>query len=242
MVLALILLAGGAGGLFAQSAGEPGAALIPGSLKNNRYFLESQRLTALAKESYEEGDYDASTDYAAEALRYARLSDEYVAIQLKIRETDQAIGAARGRLDWARSMEAPRRYPKEYGAAEGEFAAARQFRGEEDWDEAIAAARRVLVFLAGVEALPPGGVLPAQYLVRTWDSLRDCLWNIAGQPWAYGDSFKWRILYEANREKLPNPRNPNLIEPGTVLDIPSIQGELRRGLWEEGREYPALGR
>jgi nucleoid-associated protein YgaU len=79
--------------------------------------------------------------------------------------------------------------------------------------------------------------LPAQYTVRTWQGQRDCLWNIAGRPWSYNDPHKWRLIYEANKDKFPDPQNPNWIEPGLVLDIPSIKGEVRRGMWTETRQY-----
>ena len=82
-----------------------------------------------------------------------------------------------------------------------------------------------------------GTYLPASYTVRDWDVSGDCFWNIAGRPWAYGDPHQWRLLYDANRSKLPDPNNPNLIEPGTVLEIPSIRGEVRQGAWDEAKTY-----
>jgi len=81
--------------------------------------------------------------------------------------------------------------------------------------------------------IPGTPVLPAQYRVKTWNRTRDCLWNIAAKKEIYGDPFKWRILYNANRQKLTRPGNPNLIEPGMILDIPSINGEIRSGILEE---------
>ncbi|MDR0388160.1 MAG: LysM peptidoglycan-binding domain-containing protein, partial [Treponema sp.] len=82
--------------------------------------------------------------------------------------------------------------------------------------------------------------LPAQYTVRPWAVSRDCFWNIAGQPWAYGDSTRWRLLYEANKSRLPNPDNPDLIHPGMVLDIPGIRGEVRQGMWDPSVSYAPL--
>ncbi|MDR0496088.1 MAG: hypothetical protein LBH42_00580 [Treponema sp.] len=79
--------------------------------------------------------------------------------------------------------------------------------------------------------------LPSQYTVRPWSSSRDCLWNIAGYPWVYGDPYQWRLLYNANRSKMPEPDNPNLIEPGMVLDVPSIMGEIRQGMWDPTKTY-----
>ena len=44
----------------------------------------------------------------------------------------------------------------------------------------------------------------------------------------------------ANKAALPDPGNPDLILPGTKLTIPSIQGELREGLWKAGLKYPTF--
>ena len=82
--------------------------------------------------------------------------------------------------------------------------------------------------------------LPASYTVQTWDGFKDCFWNIAARPWAYGDPHQWRVLYNANRLKLPEPDNPNLLEPGIILEIPSLRGEIREGAWEADRSYNLL--
>jgi nucleoid-associated protein YgaU len=145
-------------------------------LDSNEYFLESQRLAQLAQEIYDYGDYDASEVFAREAIRFAELSDEYVA---------QHLGTTQEAAD-------------------------------------------------GIVHLP------ATYTVRPWATTRDCFWNIAAYPWVYGNPRLWRILYNANRSKLPDPNNPNLIEVGTVLDIPSIRGEIRQGAWDSSKTYPPL--
>lgn len=46
----------------------------------------------------------------------------------------------------------------------------------------------------------------------------DCLWNIAKA--AYGDGSKWKVIYEANKDKI---RNPNLIYVDQVFTIPNAQ-------------------
>jgi nucleoid-associated protein YgaU len=231
---------------------------VPASLRNNRYYMESLRLTDLAQESYEFGDYDGSTRYAEEALRYAQLSDEYVALQLKIKEADDAIATAKSRIDWAAQTGAAQKNPEEYGAAEEAYGEATACREEEAWDDAIAAAARVVDLLAYIDgsapavaktpvpATPPPAspearaLLPARYTVRPWAVSKDCFWNIAGRPWVYGDPYKWRLLYNANKAKLPDPNNPDLIEPDMVLDIPSVQGESREGAWDADKSYPPL--
>jgi hypothetical protein len=79
--------------------------------------------------------------------------------------------------------------------------------------------------------------LPATFTVRLWVVYKDSLWNIAALPEVYGDPHKWPILFEANRHIMPEPNNPNLIEPDMVLEIPSLNGEVREGNWQSGRLY-----
>ncbi|MDR2070911.1 MAG: hypothetical protein LBP81_05810, partial [Treponema sp.] len=197
--------------------------IIPANIRNNKYYLESVRLIKLARETYDNGDYDVSSEYAAEAIKNARLSDEYVALQLKIKAANDAIKAARSRLDWAVSVNAPDRYPDEFIQAQAFYDLAIIERSAEQWDEAVEAANQVLAALANVQApvlaapeVPPvieDFSLPAQYTVRPWAVSKDCFWNIAGRPWAYGDPTKWPLIYEANRSRLPDSDNPDLIHP-----------------------------
>jgi len=83
-----------------------------------------------------------------------------------------------------------------------------------------------------------GRSFPAQYKVRSWKDYKDCFWNIAAKPWVFNDPRKWRLLYEANKDRLPNPDNPNLILEGMILIIPSINGEIRDGMWDKDQSYP----
>ena len=94
----------------------------------------------------------------------------------------------------------------------------------------------------GTAGVPVTGTfpLPASYTIRAWSVSHDCFWNIAGRPWVYGNPHQWRVLYNANKAKLPDPNNPNLIEPGTVLDIPSLKGEVRQGAWDKDKTYKPL--
>ena len=241
-----------------------------GGIRNNRYFLESVRYTNLAQQAFDEADYDASTQYSEEAVRYAQLSDDFVRLQLKIRETDEAIAAARRRLDYAASVNAASRYPYEFGQAQSAYNEARDLRAAERWDDAIAAANRVLNALAyvteqgaapvatappaTVAQQPPAGtqqpaavtqqsgpeVLPSQYTVRSWSLTRDCLWNIAGRPYVYNDPEKWKLLYDANKSRMPETNNPDLIHPDMILDIPSVRGERRQGMWDSYKTYQPL--
>lgn len=225
----------------AEAAAEP---VMPAGVLNNPNYRESLRYKALSVESFDYGDYDASAAYAAEAMRHAQLSDEYIAGRVEaarrlaaMAAADEAIAAAKTRLDWARKVGADKTYPRQFSGASSAYDEALAARAVEDWYTAIAAARRVLSALAEVREFAP---LPARYTVRPWAQTRDCFWNIAGYSWVYGDPTKWRLLYEANRTKLRRPDNPDLLHVGIILDIPSIAGEVREGLWVSGRAYAPL--
>lgn len=218
-----------------QTPGKPG----PGSsLVNNEYYLWSVRLTEQAQFAYEEGDYDASASFSAQAAEYARLSDQYVMMRL----AENTFAKAHSRYTWAGSVNAAKRYPDEYAEAGDHYNQALDARKVEDWETVQTGSETVLELLAGVQGAggergPSGssqGTLPAQYTVRRWHNSGDCFSAIAGWSWVYGDPYQWRVLYEANKSKIPDPDNPHLILPGTVLDIPSLKGETRKGMWDPG--------
>ena len=234
---------------FAQeTSAEPASSPVaPSSILNNEYYQESVRLNDLAKEAFEEGDYDASANYAEQAAEYAKRSDEYV----KVRLTDNTFARAYSRYTWAGSVGAATRYPTEYKTATTAYNEAVTARQAEDWDNVSDASNRVLAALANVRGLngetgpvagsqpprPAQGTLPAQYTVRQWRSTGDCFSTIASWSWVYGDAKQWRKLYEANKDNIPNPSNPHLILPGMVLEIPSLNGEVRSGMWDPDVKY-----
>jgi hypothetical protein len=206
----------------------PGEDNIPHSIRDNEFYLESLRLSKLAQDTFEFGDYDASAEFAEEAIRFAHLSDEYVAQQL--------IVEAKRLLDWADSGNIAAKFPDDYHEGKDYYEASVEALSEEEWSEATALAIGAIGVFTSIQG---GGSapLPRQYMVRSWVSVKDCLWNIAGNSWAYGDPWKWTVLYEANKSKFINPDNPNLIEPGMVLDIPSLKGEFRQGMWDSSKTY-----
>jgi len=202
---------------------------IPEGILNNEFFVESLRLSKLAHDTYEIGDYDASAGFALEAIRFAELSDEFVSVQL--------IAEAKRLLDWADKNDIAKKYPIDYKEGKFHYENSVEFHSTEEWNEAISSATKAISIFAALETGRKITVttntkgLPKQYTVRTWQRERDCLWNIAGYSWVYGDPTKWRLLYNANKSKMPDANNPDLIEPGMVIDIPSIRGEAREGMW-----------
>ncbi len=77
------------------------------------------------------------------------------------------------------------------------------------------------------------------YIVGTWAENRDCLWNIAGKMDIYGDPFLWPKIWQANTDII---RNPDIIYPGWVLQIPpkaektDSEKKAERRYWREKRE------
>lgn len=59
---------------------------------------------------------------------------------------------------------------------------------------------------------------PAGYTVGTWAENRDCLWNISGKQEIYNDPFQWPKIWQGNTDQI---RNPDVIHPGQVLNIPA---------------------
>lgn len=221
----------------ASSVDAAAAEPVPPGLLNNEHYRESLRLKRLATEAFDYGDYDAAASYAADAARAAIRSDEYVALRLSMKAADDALAAARARLDWAVSVGADKTYAAAFRDASEAFADGVAKRDAGDYEGAAAAARRALASLADATELAP---LPARYTVRPWAETKDCFWNIAAYPFVYGDPTKWPTLYQANKAKLRKPDNPDLLHVGIVLTIPSIRGEVREGAWTRGRAYVPL--
>jgi len=122
---------------------------------------------------------------------------------------------------------------KDSGEYDGAAVLARQARAE------LALAQSA----AGTSAPGAPLALPAQYAVRAIEAgEKDCLSKIAGYPFVYGDRRRWTVLYKANKATLEHPENADLILPGEILAIPCIAGERREGAWQEGVDYPSLGR
>jgi HEPN domain-containing protein len=217
---------------FGVTDSEENDSTIPSSISQNEYYLRSLELNNLALETYEYGDYDASAGFAQEAIRYAELSDEFVSVQL--------IAEAKRLLAWADKNNIATRFPNNYNEGKYQYENAVGAYDNENWNEAIDSAIKAIEIFAAFESgktvtttrtATASGPLARQYTVRTWRVERDCLWTIAGYSWVYGDPWKWRELYDANKDKMPEPANPDLILPGMVLDIPSIKGEARQGMW-----------
>ena len=177
---------------------------------------------------------NAAVRYPSEfSLAQAAYSE---AIGYRIEESwNDAIGAANRVLTALASVQTADRLAQQRADEAARLAA--EQRAKQAAEESARLAAEEAARLAAEKAVSP---LPARYTVRTWEGYRDCLWNIAGLPWVYNDPHRWRLLFDANKSRMPDPNNPDLIRPGMVLDIPGIRGEIRQGMWDPNATYPPL--
>jgi hypothetical protein len=195
---------------------------------SNQYLLECNKLITQAEQASTAVKYDEAIRLATEAQKNAQLSDDYATLQVKIKGVNEAIAATEPRINRAKETGAAKTYAEIFDGAEAAFTEAVDSRTREEWDKSLTAIQRSIALL---DTMPGGPMLAAQYRVTS----RDNLWNIAAKPEIYGNPFQWRNIYNANRDKMPESTNPNLINPGMILDIPSISGETRAGILEGGQ-------
>jgi len=208
-----------------------------------RKALEYQRLS---KDAFNAAEYEKAADYARQAeelskqavVEAERIRLSWVAYNLRNR-ANEAIktGEKRG---WDKN------WPTEFGEARELYKSAEDNFQRDEFEKSIADSRKILAMFELAEsewmlamkrpAAPADGAgkaKPAFYVVRLIESARDCFWRIAGYDFIYGDPRQWKVLYEANKALLQDPRDPGIIQPGMKFAIPSLAGEKREGVWEE---------
>ena len=214
----LIMLFFLAGGLFAQS------------LYDNEYYKQSVEYSKMAQSALDEGEYDKSYEYAVKAREFAALSRAYIAEMTKAYRARTSLSYAKERIELARRINLDNSDPDLYNSAFGLFTDSKADFDVKKYDDSLEKSRNLIELLKDIKG---GGMLPAFYEVILNVESRDCLWKIAGYDFVYGDPWKWPDLYEANRETMPEPDNPDLIHPGQILRIPPLKGELREGTYRK---------
>jgi nucleoid-associated protein YgaU len=218
-------------------------ALSSQSLVDNPDYKKSLELSAQAAKAYDEGDYDAATEYANQAKDAAALSDKYVDMMLAKAQADKALLQAKDKMAWADGIDAKALYPADYEKASGQYADAQTAYGAENYQAATDDARAAVATLdalAATIAQKKELAWPSVYVVRLIPARRDCLWRIAEYPFIYNDPRKWTVIYEANKKTFRDPGNPNLIFPGQKLLIPAIKGESRDGAYDPSKTYKSF--
>lgn len=207
--------------------------LFSQNLLDNPDMQQAREYRQMAQNALSEGEYDQAMEYAAKAEEYTekgyataeRLARMYRANTLKVR--------ARDRIAYIRMIGAADRLGETFTEAEGHYQDAQQLFEAEAYEQSMESSRKVLSMLELISPakISQGDVLPKFYTVK-WG---DCLWRIAQKEFIYGDKFQWRPIYEANKQKLVDPSNPHLIHPDQVFEIPSLEGETRRGIYTPDR-------
>ncbi|MCL2792039.1 MAG: hypothetical protein FWD87_03015 [Spirochaetaceae bacterium] len=223
-----------ASGVFAQAA-----------LHQNQYFQRSVEFERLSQQAFDRGEYGLATEHAIKSQEYAALSRQFIAEQVLAFRARTTLNAARERMQVADRLNIQNRDRELYAEASRHFRDANTKFNARDFESSIVDSQRVLALLQDIAPAPretpatavtppptttaTGVTLAAYYEVKLNVQRRDSLWRIAGFDFVYGDPFKWPHLFEANRHTFPQPDNPNLILPGMILRIPSLQGEVRSG-------------
>ncbi len=216
------------------------AALLAGSMifaisyKNNTYQKLADEYMRKAQAALDAGEYELSVEYSMKAEENAALSQAYVKKMLEKAEADKMMKKASNRIAEAKKMDAERNFPMAFNAAQTAFSTAKDCYEKEDYPAAAQYAKQVLDALAGIKEVTP---LPQFYVVRPWADSKDCYWNISGRSYVYNNPLLWENLYQANKSKMPNPNDPNLILPGMKMEIPSITGEYREGVYSADKQY-----
>lgn len=225
-------------------------ALSAQSLLDNEFYNKAKDLKTQSEQALADGDYDKAADLANQAKDLLTKSDAYVAKMLAFYTANGWLSRAKDRIDYAKSIQADVNFKDAYDKAVMSAQGAKTALDAEKYDDSTALSKAAIAALEGVKVVekqpvvtPPVAetpALPAQYTVRLIMSKRDCFWRIAEYPFVYNDPWKWRALWDANKDVLTDPKNADLILPGQIFTIPSIAGEKREGMYDPEKTYPPM--
>jgi len=208
--------------------------LTAASYTNNPYQKLAREYTAKSEQAFDEGNYDASVEYAKLAEENAALSESYTELMLAKFSANTRLKYADNRLVWAEKIKAPTFYPMAYTAGKTALDNGHAAYAAESYKQAEEFANQAIDALATVKEVIP---LPEYYVVKPWESDKDCFWNISARSYIYNNPLLWENLYEANSDNIPDSKNPDLIYPGMKMKIPSIGGEYREGVYSSSKHY-----
>ena len=225
------------------------AGLGAQSLLDNEFYKKAVAQKQQSEQAYQNGDYDAAASLAKESTANFKKSDAYVEKMMGFYRANGWLQRADERLAYAKGIDADINFKDAFEKALQYVADAKIMLEAEEYvrsayfsKKGIAALQNIREIAAPAPAVvtpaePQAPPLPSSYTVRLIIARRDCFWRIAEYPFVYNDPWKWRTLYEANKSILTDPKNPDLIEPGQVFTIPSLQGEEREGEYDSEKSY-----
>ena len=204
------------------------------SYTNNEYQKKARELTALAQEAFDEGDYDKAIELTAQAEENAEKSQAYIQMMIAKADAEKQMTIAKNQQAWALRVRGDVNYPMAYSAGTKSLENGQIAFDKEDFVGASAYAIEAIQSFSSIEEVTP---LPQFYIVKPWAETKDCYWNISGRSYVYNNPTLWENLYQANKSKMKDPANPDLIYPGMKMEIPSITGEYREGTYSPKAEY-----
>lgn len=216
----------------------------------------AQEYSATARTAYDAGQLKEGFS----AIEVAKLNADdayFTALKAtaakKIEEAQAAINTAKG-------SEAAKTSPNDIKAAEESLAQAKSLFTDAKYKESMIASGQAISIAQGVSSKKAVAVTPVIeqssqgvvvkedqkeaiqkkvdeeteyiiYKVKYTPAKRDCLWRIAEK--FYNDGFKWKLIYDANRDKV---KNPDLIKPGWMLKIPKAATKVTQPVEDENKE------
>jgi hypothetical protein len=209
----------------------------------NEKMEQASRLLEESQKAYQEGEYNKSFELSQ---KVRNLTDEIENLQLQ-KSAILKIDEAKKEIETAESAEAQNYAPEELANAKSSFLLAQNNLTENKFNEAIINAEEAIRYaknaklkteerkraeeeakLAKKEELPATEIKVSKdgkykiwktYTVRLIPHRRDCLWRIAEYDFIYNNPWKWPIIYKANKHQI---KDPDLIYPGQVFDIPEL--------------------
>jgi nucleoid-associated protein YgaU len=204
------------------------------SISENPDYKKAKEFNAKAQKAYSEGNYERAYEYAEQARSHTSKADAYVDMLVQKNKATTLLYQASKRIEAAKAKGAKTALSKQYKQAILDMEQANKSYAAEEYEKSIASSTKVI---EGLSSVVPKNPLPKYYRVRLIPKKRDCFWRIAEYKFIYNNPWKWKVIYDANRQKMREPDNPNLIFPGQVLLIPSLNGEFREGTYDPKRGY-----
>jgi hypothetical protein len=126
-IVVLLALMAACAGLYAQSQ----------NLRDNADYKEGMRYQSLARQAYNDGDYDKSVEYSASAQEHFQKAKDY-ADRMALRYTATNLrNRAADRLHYAEYIHAEQNFPEAYTAAKTVSTAADEAYSAEDYQVSI---------------------------------------------------------------------------------------------------------
>jgi len=214
------------------------AFVFAASYTNNTYQKLADEYTKKAQVAFDAGKYEDAVAYSQKAAENAELSKAYIDMMRTRGNAETQMKIAQNRISWAEGIKADKSFPIAFTAATSAYSNAESAFKNEDFSSALTFANASIAALDGIYEVTP---LPEFYIVRPWAETKDCYWNISGRPYVYNNPYLWKKLYEAKKDAMENPDNPNIIKPGMKIKIPRLKGETRSGVYAPSQKYGTFG-